>query len=57
MAKKSARVQFGLVCTVCNNQNYVSEKSKINTQDALSFKKFCNTCKKVTDHKEKKKLD
>lgn len=57
MAKKSARVQFGLVCTECNSQNYVSEKSKLNTTDALSFKKFCNVCKKQTMHKEKKKLD
>lgn len=57
MAKKSSRVQFGLVCTESSHQNYISEKSKINTQEALSFKKFCNTCKKHTLHKEKKKLD
>jgi large subunit ribosomal protein L33 len=57
MAKKSARVLFGLVCTECSNQNYVSEKNKINTQEPLSFNKFCNNCQKKTLHKEKKKLD
>jgi large subunit ribosomal protein L33 len=57
MAKKSARVLFGLVCPECSNQNYVSEKNKTNTQDPLSFNKFCDTCKKTTIHKEKKKLD
>jgi len=57
MAKKSARVLFGLVCSLCSNQNYVSEKNKLNTQDALSFNKFCDKCKKYTMHKEKKKLD
>ncbi len=56
MAKKSTRVLFGLVCSECNTQNYVSEKSKLNTQEALSMKKYCNNCKKHTIHKEKKKL-
>ncbi|NTU73754.1 50S ribosomal protein L33 [Candidatus Roizmanbacteria bacterium] len=57
MAKKSSRLQFGLVCTVCNKQNYVVEKNKINTTEALKLMKYCNKCKKHTEHKEKKKLD
>ena len=57
MAKKSARVLFGLICTECKNQNYVSEKSKINTQEPLTLNKYCNKCKKKTAHKESKKLD
>lgn len=57
MAKKSSRVQLGLICEVCSQQNYVIEKNKINTTEALKLKKYCNNCKKHTAHKEKKKLD
>ncbi|OGK51337.1 50S ribosomal protein L33 [Candidatus Roizmanbacteria bacterium RIFCSPLOWO2_01_FULL_41_22] len=56
MAKKSSRVKLGLVCGVCNTQNYVIEKNKINTTVAIKIKKFCSKCNKHTDHKEKKKL-
>ena len=56
MAKKSSRVLIGLVCEVCKSQNYVTEKSKLNTTGSIRVKKYCNTCKKHTDHKEKKKL-
>lgn len=56
MAKKGARVKFGLVCEVCKSQNYISEKNKINTVDAIKLKKYCKVCRKRTDHKEKKKL-
>lgn len=56
MAKKSARVLLGLTCEVCNKQNYVIEKNKLNSAEALKLKKYCNQCKKHTPHKEKKKL-
>ena len=56
MAKKGARILVGLVCEVCNKQNYVTAKNKINTTEALKLKKYCNKCKKHTLHKEKKKL-
>ncbi len=56
MAKKSTRVLVGLVCEVCNKQNYVVEKNKLNTTEALRLQKYCNKCKKHTVHKEKKKL-
>lgn len=56
MAKKGSRVLIGLVCEVCNKQNYVSEKNKINTTEPVKLKKYCNKCKKTTVHKEKKKL-
>ena len=48
MAKKGKRVVINLECMVCKNQNYVTEKSKVNTQDRLILKKFCNYCKKIT---------
>jgi ribosomal protein L33 len=57
MAKRSARVKIGLICEVCKCQNYVTEKNKLNTPDAVSFEKYCSTCGKVTKHKENKKLD
>lgn len=56
MAKKGSRVLIGLVCEVCNKQNYISQKNKVNTQSPLKLNKYCNQCKKHTSHKEKKKL-
>ena len=57
MAGKSSRVKTGLVCTVCKSQNYITEKSKLNTQGPLQLNKYCKMCKKATKHKEAKKLD
>lgn len=54
---KSSRILLALSCKVCKKQNYITVKSKINSQEALALSKFCNKCKKVTEHKEKKKLD
>jgi len=56
MAKKGSRILVGLICTVCGKQNYVTEKNKVNTPTGLKMVKYCNKCKKRTDHKEKKKL-
>lgn len=56
MAKKGSRVLFGLVCEVCGKQNYVSEKNKVNTTEAIKLMKYCNQCKKTVVHKERKKL-
>lgn len=56
MARKGSRVLVGLVCEVCNKQNYVTQKNKVNDTEALKLKKYCNQCKKSTMHKEKKKL-
>ncbi len=56
MAKKGSRVLIGLTCSICKNQNYVVSKNKVNTTEALKLQKYCNKCKKRTEHKEKKKL-
>ncbi len=56
MARKGSRVLIGLVCEVCNRQNYVTEKNKVNTSGSIKLKKFCRHCRKRTVHKEKKKL-
>jgi len=54
MAKKGQRAIIHLMCTVCQRQNYTTEKSKMNTKDKLELKKYCSFCKKRTLHKEVK---
>ncbi len=56
MARKGSRILIGLVCEVCNKQNYITQKNKVNTKDSIKLNKYCNMCKKHTSHKEKKKL-
>ena len=56
MAKKGSRQIFGLVCSVCKKQNYIIERNKVNTPEKLVLKKFCNKCRKATEHKETSKL-
>jgi large subunit ribosomal protein L33 len=57
MAKKGDhRIKVGLVCTVCKNRNYVTERNKLNTEEKLKLKKYCRFCKKTTEHKETDKL-
>ena len=52
MAKGEHRQTFGLVCTVCKNRNYLTQRNKLNTPDKLVLKKYCKFCKKKTEHKE-----
>lgn len=55
MAKKGEnRERITLVCSVCKEENYRTEKNKKNTTDRLEIKKFCSKCGKTTTHKEKK---
>lgn len=55
MAKKGdARGRLTLQCTICNEENYRTEKNKKNTTERLELKKFCPRCNKATLHKEKK---
>lgn len=57
MAKKGEhRIKIGLVCSVCKNRNYVTEKNKMETPEKLTLNKYCGFCKKVTPHKETEKL-
>jgi large subunit ribosomal protein L33 len=53
---KGQRMMLGFACSVCKKLNYLTEKNRTNTPDKLVLKKFCNTCKKVTDHKESTKF-
>lgn len=54
--KNEHRIKIGLVCSVCKSRNYISQKNKLETPEKLLLKKFCNKCRKVTDHKETEKL-
>ena len=54
--KGDHRIIIGLVCSVCKNRNYVSQKNKLETPDKLKLNKFCKHCRKVTEHKENEKL-
>jgi len=54
MAKLGNRQNKTLVCTVCNNENYRTDKNVKNTTERLELNKFCATCGKHTAHKEKK---
>lgn len=56
MAKKGSRQLYALLCSVCKNQNYVTEKNKTNTEGKLELKKYCDKCRKHTLHKESSKL-
>jgi len=56
MAKKGIRQFIGLVCNVCGQQNYVSQKNKTNTPGKINIKKYCPSCRKATVHKEIDKL-
>jgi large subunit ribosomal protein L33 len=54
--KKGPRQIFGLVCSECKSQNYITERNKVNTPTKLTLKKYCRRCRKRTLHKEAKKL-
>lgn len=51
---KSKRIFILLECTNCKSRNYTSKKNPENSKEKLLLKKFCKTCKKVTEHKEVK---
>ncbi|MDP2671110.1 MAG: 50S ribosomal protein L33 [bacterium] len=55
MAKKGKRILINLACSECKNQNYTTEKNKINDPERVAFNKFCQHCRKVTPHNEVKK--
>ena len=55
--KQSSMSQDNMIkmeCSECKNINYYSHKNKKVIKDRLELKKFCNTCKKHTMHKETK---
>ncbi|MDO8599879.1 MAG: 50S ribosomal protein L33 [bacterium] len=55
-SKGEQRVKIALICTVCKNRNYITTRNKVNTPEKVKLKKFCNFCRKVTEHKETEKM-
>src|ERR1700735_1079010 len=43
-----------LQCNDCKNRNYTTTKNRKKHRARLETSKFCNTCRKHTDHKEVK---
>jgi large subunit ribosomal protein L33 len=43
-----------LQCPECKRRNYVTTKNKKKTTERLEKSKYCNSCRKHTDHKETK---
>ncbi|MFQ5587898.1 MAG: 50S ribosomal protein L33 [Nitrospiria bacterium] len=43
-----------LGCMDCKRRNYSTKKNKRNTPDRIELKKYCNSCRKHTLHKEVK---
>lgn len=52
MAKTKERYVW-LVCSKCSNRNYTTHK-RLKATYKLEKKKFCNSCRAHTSHKEKK---
>ncbi|MDZ4205872.1 MAG: 50S ribosomal protein L33 [Patescibacteria group bacterium] len=48
------REMITMVCTDCKNKNYHTYKNRKKTQTRLERKKFCNTCRAHTLHREHK---
>src|SRR5881628_1226596 len=44
-----------LQCGECKNRNYTTTKNRKKHSDRMETKKFCNTCRKHTPHKEVKR--
>jgi len=43
-----------LQCSDCKNRNYSKTKNRKTHTERLQLKKYCNTCRKHTVHKEVK---
>jgi len=60
MAKKGARELVALICSICKNQNYITDRNKVNMdakgKGKLTIKKYCKFCRKSQPHKESSKL-
>ncbi|OGE29952.1 50S ribosomal protein L33 [Candidatus Daviesbacteria bacterium RIFCSPHIGHO2_02_FULL_36_13] len=51
---KNNRNLFMMQCSVCKEKNYTATKNTVNIKDKLLLSKFCQSCRKSTDHQEVK---
>ena len=49
-----ARENVILVCTECDEENYITTRNKRKHPEKLEVKKYCPRLRKMTLHKEKK---
>ena len=60
MAKKGAREIVSMTCSICKNQNYITERNKVNMdtkgKGKLGLQKYCKWCRKIQLNKETSKL-
>ncbi|WP_434414518.1 50S ribosomal protein L33 [symbiont of Argiope bruennichi] len=49
------RIKILLKCTVCGEENYITEKNKKQNTEKIKLKKFCWKCKGHTLHEERPK--
>lgn len=56
MAKNDDRFDAPLKCSVCGRVNYTTSKNGKTNKEKLELNKFCKFCRKVTPHKETKKV-
>ena len=54
MAKKDVRMTITFACTECKERNYTSQKNRRNDPNRLEINKYCQRCRKHTQHKEQK---
>jgi large subunit ribosomal protein L33 len=52
MARGDVRIAVTLACEECKRRNYQTNKSKRNTPDRLTIRKYCRWCRTHTSHKE-----
>ena len=52
MARGDVRVAITLECEDCKRRNYQTNKSKRNTPDRVTLRKYCRWCRSHTSHKE-----
>jgi len=48
------RELLSLACEECKRRNYTTDKNKRTMTEKLTLKKYCNSCRKHTTHKESK---
>lgn len=51
---KENRILVALACTECKERNYWTMKSRKNTPDRLTLRKYCPRCRVHREHRETK---
>jgi large subunit ribosomal protein L33 len=54
LRERAMRDLIKLTCQACKRDNYVTDKNKRTMTEKFTIKKFCNACRKHTEHKEGK---